>query len=251
MTASIGTVLNEAARTLQANGINEPRLDAGLLISHVIGRDRGFVVAHPEAAITEQQLKHFEEFVARRAAGEPLQYITGHQEFFKLDFEVTADVLIPRPETELIVEAVFELVDADTQFTFADIGTGSGCLAISILKEFQPARAIAIDTSEPALEVAQRNAQRHRVADRLRLVQSDLFAAMPVNDKFDLIVSNPPYIADAEMNRLQREVRREPRSALVAGPDGLSVIRRLLIDAPSYIRRGGYLVFEFGINQEQ
>src|SRR5438552_2875691 len=146
MSTSIGTALTDAARTLQANGINEPRLDAGLLIGHVIGRDRAFVVAHPEAAITEQQLKQFEEFVARRAAGEPLQYITGHQEFFKLDFEVTADV---------------------------------------------------------------------------------------------------------EMNRLQREVRREPRSALIAGPDGLSVIRRLLVDAPSYIRRGGYLIFEFGINQEQ
>src|SRR5437868_13474263 len=145
MTASIGTVLNEAARTLQANGINEPRLDAGLLISHVIGRDRGFVVAHPEAAITEQQLKHFEEFVARRAAGEPMQYITGHQEFFKLDFEVTADVLIPRPETELIVEAARELVDPNAAFAFADLGTGSGCLAVSILNECRKARALGID----------------------------------------------------------------------------------------------------------
>src|SRR5947207_15172543 len=159
MTASIGTVLNEAARTLQANGINEPRLDAGLLISHVIGRDRGFVVAHPEAAITEQQLKHFEEFVARRAAGEPLQYITGHQEFFKLDFEVTADVLIPRPETELLVEIALRLA-ADLEAPFlCDVGTGSGCIAITLLHELPEisgARAVAVDISPAALAVAKR-----------------------------------------------------------------------------------------------
>jgi len=113
MSVSIGTALSEAARTLAAN-ISEPRLDAGVLMSHVIGRDRAFLVAHPEAKIAEPQLKQFEEFIARRAQGEPLQYITGHQEFFKLDFEVTPDVLIPRPETELIVEAVLQLVHADT-----------------------------------------------------------------------------------------------------------------------------------------
>ena len=250
MSASIGTALTDAARTLQANGIDEPRLDAGLLMSHVIGRDRAFIVAHTEAAIAEQQLKQFEEFVARRAEGEPLQYITGHQEFFKLDFEVTPDVLIPRPETELIVEAVLELVHADTRLAFADIGTGSGCLAISILNEFQQAHAIAIDTSERALQVTRRNAARHCVADRLRLVQADLFAAISVNDMFDLIVSNPPYVADDEIDRLPREVRREPRSALVAGPDGLSVIRRLIRDVPGHLRPGGHLIFEFGINQD-
>src|SRR5205807_8667194 len=124
----------------------EPRLDAGLLMRHVVGRDRAFIVAHTEAAIAEQQLKQFEGFVARRAEGEPLQYITGHQEFFKLDFEVTPDVLIPRPETELIVEAVLELFHTDMQFTFTDVGTGPGCLAMSILTESPKARAIAIDT---------------------------------------------------------------------------------------------------------
>src|SRR6266550_497651 len=167
MPASIDSVLNEAARTLDANGISEPRPDAGVLMTHVIGRDRAFIIAHANDPITEQQLKQFEEFVTRRAQGEPLQYITGHQEFFKLDFEVTPDVLIPRPETELIVEAVLELFHSGTRFTLADIGTGSGCLAISILNEFQEAHAIAIDTSEQALQVAQRNAGRHYVVDRL------------------------------------------------------------------------------------
>jgi release factor glutamine methyltransferase len=251
MPASIGTALTEAARTLQVNGVNEPRLDAGVLMNHVLGHDRAFLVAHPEALINEQQAHQFEQFVARRAQGEPLQYITGHQEFFNLDFEVTPDVLIPRPETELIVEAVLDLIHTGTQFTFADIGTGSGCLAISILNEFKKARGIAIDISAPALPVAGRNAERHCVADRLRLVQSDLFAAAGVNDMFDLIVSNPPYVSDDEINRLQREVRREPRSALAGGSDGLAIIRRLLLRASSHLKRGGYLLFEFGINQER
>src|SRR5207253_11171329 len=158
MAASIGTVLNEATRTLDANGISEPRLDAGVLMTHVIECDRAFIITHTDDPITEQQLKQFEEFVSRRAQGEPLQYITGHQEFFKLDFEVTPDVLIPRPETELIVEQVLDLFQSDALFAFADIGTGSGCLAISILHEFQNAHATAIDFSERALQVAQRNA---------------------------------------------------------------------------------------------
>jgi release factor glutamine methyltransferase len=246
---SIGTALSEAARTLDAE-ISESRLDAGVLMSHVIGRDRAFLIAHPEAAITEPQLKQFEEFIARRAQGEPLQYITGHQEFFKLDFEVTPDVLIPRPETELIVEAVLELVDPNAAFAFADLGTGSGCLAISILHERRKTRALAIDTSEQALRIAQRNAERHRVTDRLRLIQSDLFEAISVNETFDLIVSNPPYVSDEEMKNLQREVQREPRAALAGGSDGLALIRRLLLDAPGHLRRRGYLVFEFGSNQD-
>jgi release factor glutamine methyltransferase len=249
MAISIGTALSEAARTLAAN-ISEPRLDAALLMSHVIRRDRAFLIAHPAATIAEPQLKEFEVLIARRAQGEPLQYITGHQEFFKLDFEVTPDVLIPRPETELIVEAALELVDPNAAFVFADLGTGSGCLAVSILNECREARALAIDISEPALQIAQRNAERHRVADRLRLIQSDLFDAISVNETLDLIVSNPPYVSDDEMKTLQREVQREPQAALAGGSDGLALIRRLLLEAPGHLRPGGYLVFEFGINQE-
>lgn len=249
MSVSIGTALSEAARTLAAN-ISEPRLDAALLMSHVIGRDRAFLIAHPEAAIAGPQLKEFEELTARRAQGEPLQYLTGHQEFFKLDFEVTPDVLIPRPETELIVEAGLELADPNAAFVFADLGTGSGCLAVSILHECRRARALAIDISEQALRITQRNAERHRVADRLRLVQSDLFDAISVTETFDLIVSNPPYVSDDEMKTLQREVQREPRAALAGGSDGLALIRRLLLEAPGHLRPGGYLIFEFGINQD-
>jgi release factor glutamine methyltransferase len=196
-------------------------------------------------------LQAFQGFVDRRAGGEPLQYITRHQEFFKLDFEVTPDVLIPRPETELIVEAVLGVFPGTSEFTFADVGTGSGCIAISILHERLSASATALDKSAKALAVAQRNASRHQVNARLRLIESDLFRAVPENESFDLIVSNPPYVPDGELSMLQREVQREPQSALAGGAAGLDVIRRLLGEAPRHLHAHGYLIFEFGINQDE
>jgi release factor glutamine methyltransferase len=189
--------------------------------------------------------------IARRAGGEPLQYITGHQEFFKLDFEVTPAVLIPRPETELIIEVALELLDNDPQPYLADIGTGSGCIAISILHELSAARAVATDVSTAALRVAQRNGERHGVADRLALLESDCFSALDASRPFSLIASNPPYISDDELKSLQREVNCEPRAALAGGLDGLSVIRRLLLEAPQYLRPGGYFVFEIGFRQSE
>src|SRR5438874_3071060 len=203
MSASIGSALSEAARTLDANRISEPRLDAGALMSHVIGRDRAFIVAHPEAGITEQQLKEFEEFVARRAQGEPLQYITGHQEFFKLDFRVAPDVLIPRPETEIIVEVALEIAPRDSPLLIADIGTGSGCLIVSLLDELPNARGIATDISLAALRVTEGNARRHSVSGRLELIQADAFSAFPDRAAFSLIVSNPPYVPSTEIDSLQ------------------------------------------------
>lgn len=247
---SIANAVNEAAEKLRAHGVSEPRLEAALLLSHTIGRDRSFLIAHDDRILSREHAQNFAALVSRRAAGEPLQYLTGHQEFFKLDFEVTPDVLIPRPETELIVEAVLELFPENIDFTFADVGTGSGCIAISILHERPHARATAIDRSDRALEVAEKNAQRHHVIDRMRLVEADLFRGLPGREVFDLIVSNPPYVPDGELTTLQREVRREPRSALAGGADGLDVVRRLLIAAPAHLHAGGYLVFEFGINQD-
>jgi release factor glutamine methyltransferase len=188
--------------------------------------------------------------ISRRVSGEPLQYITGHQEFFKLDFEVTPDVLIPRPETELIVETALELLQNEPEPYFADIGTGSGCVAISILHEVPAARAVAIDLSPSALAVAQRNAQRHHIENRIEFVESDLFSAIEPG-RFGLIVSNPPYVRDAELRVIQREVRYEPRAALAAGPDGLVVIRRLLQESRPRLSPRGHLVFEIGFGQEE
>lgn len=250
MDVSIATALNQGAEKLRAQEVAEPRMEATVLLSHTLGRDRTFLIAHDDELLSAEQSHTFDDLILRRASGEPLQYISGHQEFFKLDFEVTPDVLIPRPETELIVEAALELSPQNAEFNFADVGTGSGCIAISILHERAQARATAIDKSAPALEVAQRNAVRHQVPDRLRMMESDLFAALPREQTFDLIVSNPPYIQTGDLKTLQREVRLEPQSALDGGPDGLTLIRRLLSDAPAFLRARGYLIFEMGFDQE-
>ena len=250
MDVSIATAIDEGADKLRASSVNEPRLEAALLLGHVLKCSRSFMIAHDDQSLSPDQTQTFAAFIARRAAGEPLQYITGHQEFFKLDFLVSPDVLIPRPETEMIVEAVLELFPSHAHFTFADIGTGSGCIAISILHERRHARSTAIDESESALQVAAQNGARHHVIDRMRLVRANLFSAAPEDERFDLIVSNPPYVPDGELSGLQREVQCEPRPALAGGADGLDVIRRLLAEAPGHLSTGGHLIFEFGINQD-
>jgi len=251
MTISIASATNEGTQLLEAAGIYEPRMEAGSLLAHVLGRDRIFIIAHAEEPLTDEQMALFRGCVGRRAQGEPLQYITGRQEFFKLEFEVTPDVLIPRPETEIIVETARELLRDEAQPFVADIGAGSGCIAISLLNEFPEARAVATDISPAALRVARRNAARHGVIDRLTWLESDCFSALQPARQFRLIASNPPYVSDIELDAMQREVRYEPRAALFAGPDGLAVIRRLLRDAPLFLQRDGYLVFEIGFGQHE
>ncbi len=183
MSISISNAIAEGAKLLRAAGLSDPRRESGSLLAHAIGRDRTFLIAHFEDQPAAEQIETFRSFVSRRAGGEPLQYITGHQEFFKLDFEVTPDVLIPRPETELLVETALEYLADDPEPYFADIGTGSGCIAISILCEMANARAVASDISPAALRVAQRNAEHHGVADRLALVESDGFQTHPTYRK--------------------------------------------------------------------
>jgi len=249
MTISIANATNLGAQLLDAAGVREPRMESGLLLAHVLGRDRTFIIAHGEDALTDEQMGSFREFVGRRAQGEPLQHLTGRQEFFKLEFEVTLEVLIPRPETEIIVETARELLRDEARPFIADIGAGSGCIAISLLNELPEARAVATDISPAALRVARRNAERHGVIDRLTLLESDCFSALEPAGQFSLIASNPPYVSNNELDTMQREVRYEPRVALFAGPDGLAVIRRLLRDAPLFLQREGYLVFEIGFGQ--
>ena len=248
---TIQNALADATGALAGSDLKEARLEAGSLLSHVMNRDRTFVLTRPEHVLDPDLLVMFQSLVVRRAAGEPLQYITRHQEFFKLDFEVTPDVLIPRPESEAIVEVSLELLPKDRPSRLADVGTGSGCLAISILHELTNVSGTAIDVSPVALNIARRNAQRHGVIDRLHLIESDLMTAIPRDEQFDLIVSNPPYVPDDDIESLQREVRYEPRSALAGGSDGLVVIRRLLREAPARIQTAGHLVFEFGLGQEE
>lgn len=249
MNKSIRHTLAETTQVLHVAGISDARMEAVSLLAHALHADRTFVITHLEEELEGDQLQSCREFVMRRARREPLQYIVGHQEFFELDFNVTPDVLIPRPETELVVEAALDVRGADAPF-IADIGTGSGCIVISLLHKLQDARGVGVDISSRALRVAQKNARHHRVAHRLSLVQSDQFAALQRCAQFSTIVSNPPYVPAPEINTLPPEVREhEPLAALVSGSDGLAHIRGLLRDAAALLQTGGHLVFEIGFGQ--
>ena len=234
----------------------EARREAGSLLSHTVARDRTFIITHADERLTAEHLRSYRSLVGRRAEGEPLQYITGAQEFYGLDFEVNEDVLIPRPETELLVETALELLKGTDSPLLCDVGTGSGCIAVALLHTRPDARAFALDVSAAALEVAARNAARWQVADRIDLSVSDCFDALAseerVETRFDLIASNPPYVAEVDLEGLQREVREhEPRVALTPGGDGLSVIRRLVSESPRHLKPGGHLLMEIGFNQHE
>jgi release factor glutamine methyltransferase len=251
---SIARALVEAAQILRQAGVPEARREAASLLEHLTGRDRTFLITHAETALASADVRRLRDLVERRAAGEPLQYITGHQEFYGLDFEVTPEVLIPRPETELLVETALKLLDETSQPPrVCDVGTGTGCIPIAILHERPTAQAVGLDISYTALRVAARNAARHDVDERLALVASDCLAALdPRRARFHMIVSNPPYVAEDALSGLQREVRdHEPHVALTPGTDGLSIIRRLIEDTPRFLERGGHLLMEIGYDQHE
>ncbi|MEA2173262.1 MAG: release factor glutamine methyltransferase [Blastocatellia bacterium] len=252
---TIGEATREAASILARAGVSDARREAASLLAHAIARDRTFLITHAEEKLARESALKFRDYVERRAAGEPLQYITGRQEFFSLDFEVTPDVLIPRPETELLVEAALRLLDerqAKEAFV-CDVGTGSGCIPVALLHEREGVRAVGLDISPAALKVAARNAARHHLLNRLSLVASDCFNALDERHAgFDLIVSNPPYVAADALAGLQREVRdHEPRVALTPGPDGLKIIRRLLTDSTRFLKPRGHLLIEIGYDQHE
>jgi release factor glutamine methyltransferase len=250
MPKTIAETVLAGAHELRVAGVPEPRREVGSLLAHLLGKDRSFILTHADDTLKEDQSETFQELLQRRALGEPLQYLTGNQEFFGLDFEVNRDVLIPRPETELLVETALTLFDAQQAPLICDVGTGSGCITIALLNSLPKARAVAVDISSAALEVARRNAAKHSVAERVEFVVSDCFAGIADRPPFDLIVSNPPYVETTDMNSLQREVRDfEPATALFAGADGLSVIRRLLLEAGNFLGPAGYFLFEIGFNQ--
>ena len=253
---TIADALREAAERLRKSGVSDARREAGSLLSHALARDTAFLITHADESLTAEQLRSYHSLVERRASGEPLQYIRGTQEFYGLDFEVNADVLIPRPETELLVETASELLKGTASPLLCDVGTGSGCIIVALLHERTDARAIALDVSPATLEVAARNAARNGVAGRVSFQVSDCFDALTSskheNTRFDLIASNPPYVAEKDLEGLQREVREhEPRVALTPGGDGLSVIRRLVSESPRYLKPGGHLLVEIGFDQHE
>jgi release factor glutamine methyltransferase len=242
---SIASVL--ARGSVQLRALPAGRRDAELLLMHVVGCDRTYLLTHPVAELTPKQAAAYESWIARRARNEPVQYITGEQEFYGLKFCVTPDVLIPRPETEHLVETALAHANKGEQLRIADVGTGSGAIAVALAHALPNARITALDVSSAALDVARENAAKHRVAVRIQFVESDLLAGVS-GASFDMIVSNPPYVAESEV--LEPQVRDfEPIIALYAGADGLSVYRRLVPQADGALKPGGWLLMEMGHGQ--
>jgi len=242
-------------RELKPAGTESPELTADLLIGFVIERDRVFVLSHPEYPLDDDSRGRLDCLTARRARGEPLQYLTGEREFYGRVFHVTPDVLIPRPETEFLVETAVGLIRKSRKrfpsaIRLADVGTGSGCIAVSMLCEIPDAFCCAMDCSFPALTMAAKNARRHGVGGRMTRLCGDLLTAVVQRECFDLILSNPPYIARMDYNNLPFEVREfEPGLALFGGDDGLEIYRRLIPASFERLSAGGRLILELGAGQ--
>lgn len=252
---TISEAISCAARKLAGAGVQAPAFDAELLLRHVLARDRAWLIAHGGEIIDGESLDIFERAVVRRASREPLQYIIGRQEFWGLDFLVTPDVLIPRPETELIVETVLDELKDRNSPIMIDLCTGSGCIAVSLAKELGTARIFATDISGAALDVARENCRSHGVSDRIRLLEGDLFRPLEelsIKGGVDVIASNPPYIPEGDVACLQPEVRDyEPIGALAAGPTGTEIQQRIIEAAPDFLKSSGLLVMEMGIGQAE
>jgi release factor glutamine methyltransferase len=255
----VRTALKQGLAQLREAHVPSFTLAAELLLLHVLGRDRTWLYAHPEEQVSSVDTERFFALIARRANGEPTQHLTGKQEFWGLEFEVSPDVLIPRPETEHLIEvaldrlAVRELRAGREQtltgegLQIADIGTGSGCIAIALAKELPGARIHATDISSTALAVAQRNAKRHNLAEMVRFLEGNLLDGIP--PLLDLIVSNPPYVGRREAETLMREVRdHEPEIALYGGEEGYELYADLITQAAAHLKPGGILVLELGHN---
>ena len=256
--------LSSAIARLTADHVPSPRLNAELLLMFTLDCDRAYLFAHPERELTAEEQTRYDAALADRRRGVPAQYITGHQEFWGLDLVVTPAVLIPRPETEHLIETVLELRTSDlrlqpsiaasssasevrgprTEVRIVDVGTGSGCIALALAKEFPGAEIHACDVSPAALEIARANASRHQFEKRIQLHQADLLEGLNLFD-LDFVVSNPPYVGESEEDQVQLEVRKfEPRNAVFAGPSGIEVIARLVPQAHAVLRPGGWLVLE-------
>lgn len=242
--------MSSIAAALEAARSKLPASEARLLLGHVLDKPAAWLIAHDDAMLEENTLLRFASLVARRAGGEPVAYLLGHREFFGRSFFVSNAVLIPRPETELLVElGLQKLGDGDTANPsprVLDLGTGSGCIAITLALERPALSLTSIDTSAAALEVAKANAQR--LGARLRLLNSDWFAELS-GEQFELIVANPPYIAASDSHLTVGDLRHEPVAALASGVDGLADLRRIIAEAPKHLAAGGWLLLEHGYDQ--
>jgi release factor glutamine methyltransferase len=249
---TVGGLLDWTAKFLAKKGSEFPRLDAEVLLAHALGCQRIdlYGIRHGETA-PEDVRRAFRELVRRRVEGCPVAYLVGRKEFFSLALEVSPAVLIPRPDTELVVVECLNLAKKMPEPHILDIGTGSGNIAVAVARQLPRAQVTAVDLSPAALAVAARNAARHGVAERIRFLVGDLFAPVPAGERFDFILSNPPYIAREDLDQLPVGVRDyEPRLALDGGPGGYAVFDRLVAGARDFLNPGGYLIVEIGAPQE-
>lgn len=259
--SSLRATLREGLQTLLSHQVPSAQLAAELLLMHALGRDRTYLHAHPEEEVQPAIVERYSQLIAERMTGRPTQYITGHQEFWGLDFEVTPDVLIPRPETEHVVECVLGIARRqsfakDSPLRIVDVGTGSGCISLALASEFRRAILFGLDISRAALAVASRNAERLGMPERVRFLESDLLEQLFAADlvgTFDFVVSNPPYVGKNDVDKLQREVREfEPR--LAWGGDlerGEEIYERLFPQALQVLKPGGYVAVEIGYNMRE
>jgi len=241
--------LTSAVSRLTAENVPSPRMNAELLLMFILGCDRAYLYAHPERQLSASEQARYDETLAERIRGVPAQYITGHQEFWGMDLIVTPAVLIPRPETEHVIERVLEIAcvgraPSPAALRLVDVGTGSGCIALALAKELPQAEIHATDISSSALEIARANAARHQLESRIQFHETDLLQGLEPGT-FDFVVSNPPYVGECEEDQVQLEVRKfEPCQAVFAGSTGLEVISRLIPQARDALKPGGWLVME-------
>jgi len=252
MMNSVHFLLNQASKKLvDVIGLDpaEAGLEVNLLLQHLLQVNRAWVMTHERDVLNADQLQDFRFLLKRRLDGEPIAYILGVREFYGLTLKVTPATLIPRPDTETLVEAAFQKISIDVAWDILDLGTGTGAVALAIAKQRPKSNVIGVDASAEALAVAIENAQSLGLTN-VHFLKSDWFSDL-VGQGFEVIVSNPPYIAEGDCHLTQGDLRFEPRSALVSGVDGLDDIRRILQDAPNYLKQNGWLMFEHGYDQAQ
>ncbi|HBK68123.1 MAG TPA: peptide chain release factor N(5)-glutamine methyltransferase [Firmicutes bacterium] len=251
MTFTVGTILQETALFFEKRGLDSARLEAELLLSYILGTERLRLYLDHDRPLTSAEINEYKEVIRQRLSGKPLAYITGKKSFLKWDFFITPDVLIPRPETEILVEKTLEMVKDQATGAILELGTGSGAIALSLAHYLPAFQFDAVDISPAALRVASENALRQNLYERVSFYGGDLYAALP-NEKKRLytgIVSNPPYISSQVIPGLSREVREEPLGALDGGPDGTEMIKRIIERAFEYLAPGGFLALEHGHDQ--
>ena len=245
---NIEIAIKNAFKELKKNNINSALLDSELLLSKVIKKDRKFILSNPEKKINRDDQNSFNDLIVKRSKGKPLAYLTGIKSFWKYDFKINEKVLIPRPDTEIIIEQVLDIYKNKNNVNFLEVGIGSGCIGLSILKEKKSFTATGVDLSQDCIKICRYNANKLGVSDRIKLLKSDVDNL--IFRKYDFIVSNPPYIKKFDLNKLEREVKNyEPKLALDGGLDGLSVIRKVIKKSSDLLKTNGKLILEIGYDQ--